>query len=168
MKITKRFALAIGLLMTAWPILAASTEKPLGPVLLTVSGAVTAPNAGHGAQFDLAALDAFPQHVTETDTPWYQSRTRFQGPLGSDLLKAVGAKGTVMRLIALNDYAVEIPLADFMNWPVILATRVNDNVISVRDKGPIFVIYPFDRQPSLYNEVYFGRSIWQLKSIEIR
>ena len=39
--------------------------------------------------------------------------------------------------------------------------------MSVRDKGPIFVIYPFDEAPELYNETYFGRSVWQAVSVEV-
>ena len=40
--------------------------------------------------------------------------------------------------------------------------------LSVRDKGPLFLIYPFDKNPELYNEKYFSRSVWQIKKIEIR
>ena len=39
--------------------------------------------------------------------------------------------------------------------------------MSIRDKGPIFMIYPFDKNPELYNEKYFSRSVWQIKSIEV-
>ena len=37
----------------------------------------------------------------------------------------------------------------------------------VRDKGPLFAVYPFDAQPELRNAVYYSRSAWQLKSIEV-
>ena len=39
--------------------------------------------------------------------------------------------------------------------------------MSVREKGPLFVMYPFDSQPQLRNAVYFSRCIWQLRSIEL-
>jgi hypothetical protein len=39
--------------------------------------------------------------------------------------------------------------------------------MSVREKGPLFVMYPFDEQPALRTSVYFGRCIWQLKAIEV-
>ena len=35
------------------------------------------------------------------------------------------------------------------------------------EKGPLFVMYPFDTQPALRTAVYFSRCIWQLKSIEL-
>ena len=38
---------------------------------------------------------------------------------------------------------------------------------SVRDKGPLFLVYPFDTNPETYNEKYFSRSVWQIKEIEV-
>lgn len=29
------------------------------------------------------------------------------------------------------------------------------------------MIYPFDTNPQLYNEKYFARSVWQIKTIEV-
>lgn len=144
-----------------------ATATPAGPVILTVSGKVRPTDGVSSVTFDLAGLDALPQRVTETATPWHEGHPLFAGPLGSGLLTHVGANGSRMRLTALNDYTVEIPVADFQDWPVILATRIDGKPMAVRDKGPIFVIYPFDQQPNLKNELYFGRSIWQLKAIEI-
>jgi len=37
----------------------------------------------------------------------------------------------------------------------------------VRDKGPLFMIYPFDAQPELRSAVYYSRSVWQLSEIEV-
>ena len=73
----------------------------------------------------------------------------------------------MLRVTALNDYVTEIPVADFRDNPVILATAIDGKSLSVREKGPIFIIYPFDEQPSLNNETYYGRSAWQVKSIEV-
>ena len=164
-------SLALGLLALA--ALGASAQAgtlkpPAGAVVLTVTGKIGETNAGASAQFDMGMLEAMPGRVTETETPWTKGRTRFEGPLGAELLDAVGAKGEMLHIVALNDYAVDVPLADFRKWPVILATRKDGQPMAVRDKGPIFVIYPFDADPSLYNETYFARSAWQVKSIEVR
>jgi hypothetical protein len=56
---------------------------------------------------------------------------------------------------------------DIKDYPVILATRVDGEELSVRDKGPLFVIYPFDEHPDLYNEVIFSRSVWQVASLTV-
>jgi hypothetical protein len=84
------------------------------------------------------------------------------------VLEAVGAAGTKLKVTALNDYSAEVPAEDFIKLDVILALKKNDAYLQVRNQGPIFVIYPFDLNPSLYNEVYFSRSVWQVKSIEVQ
>ncbi|MER2604912.1 MAG: hypothetical protein ABTQ29_03700 [Siculibacillus sp.] len=147
---------------------AATFEAPKATVVLTVSGKIANTNAGEKADFDLAMLEEMPSRVTETETPWTKGRPKFKGVLGSALLDKVGASGTTLHIVALNDYAVDVPIEDFRKWPVILATRKDGETMSVRDKGPIFVIYPFDLDRGLYNEKYFSRSAWQVRSIEVR
>lgn len=158
---------ALQFLVPMAAIHAAELGRPTGEIILTVTGAIDTTNAAGGAEFDLAMLEAMPNHATTTTTPWYDSAHTFTGPLGSDLLAAVGAQGTMLKVTALNDYATEIPVEDFVNYPVILATRLDGTEMSVRDKGPIFIIYPFDEASELNNETYFGRSAWQVKSIEV-
>lgn len=164
----KAAVVAFVALGTCLPAVAGGLSTPQGPPILTVGGSISQTNAGATAVFDLAMLEALPGRVTETETPWTKGRTRFEGPLGSALLDAVGARGTTLHVVALNDYAVDLPVEDFRKWPVILAVRKDGRPMAVRDKGPIFVVYPFDVDPSLYNERIFSRSAWQVKSIEVR
>lgn len=141
--------------------------QPAGRVLVTVSGAIGRTNAEGEARFDLAMLETLPGRRTTTDTPWYDGPRTFSGPLLSALLEAVEAGGRTLRVVALNDYAADIPVEDVKASPVILATRIDDTPLSVREKGPAFVIYPFDLDPTLYNEMIFGRSVWQVVRIEV-
>ena len=140
---------------------------PTGDVVLHVTGKISKTNNGDAADFDMAMLEALAGRTTTTATPWYDATKTFSGPLGSALLDAVGASGTSMKVVALNEYETEIPVSDFTQYPVILATKLDGEAMSVRDKGPIFVIYPFDEMPDLNNETYYGRSAWQVKSIEV-
>lgn len=158
-------ALALALVAAA-P--ARALEKPTGKVVLVVTGAISETNSDHGAEFDMAMLERLPGREAMMKTPWTEGETKFSGPLGREILKAVGAKGTTVVARALDDYSAEIPIEDFVDHETILASRINGAAISVRDKGPLFVIYPFDKEPSLYNEKYFSRSVWQVKAIEIR
>jgi hypothetical protein len=155
----------------AGPARAVTLGQPQGPVILTVRGTgggiVGSPNAGEVADFDLAMLDALPQQETVTETPWYDGPISFSGPLISDILAAAGAEGAGLRAFAVNDYAADIPMEDITTYPVILASRIGGELISVRDKGPLFVIYPFDRHPELVNELIFSRSVWQVKALEV-
>ncbi len=140
----------------------AQTNAPTGPVILTVTG----PD-GAEAMFDLEMIDALDQTVTVVETPWYDGTQEFSGPLISELMAHLDVSGSELSIVAANDYAAAMPWSDIENYPVILATRHNGNTMSLRDKGPLFVIYPFDTYPELRNEVVFSRSVWQVKAIKV-
>ena len=148
--------------------IAQDLAAPTGPVVLTVSGQITRTNGDGVAAFDQAMLDALEQHTTTTATPWLEGVHDFSGPTGAAILEAVGANGDTLQVIALNDYAADVPALDMTEHAVVFATAVDGNRLSVRDKGPLFLIYPFDEQPELFNEVYFGRSVWQIARIDVR
>jgi len=116
---------------------------------------------------DAAAVAAFPTHETITDTPWTDGAPVWSGPLLRDLLAKAGitAKDTV-KVTALNDYAVTMPAADAFSIDVILATKRDGKVLSVRDKGPLFIIYPFAKDDVLRTELIYGRSVWQVRRID--
>lgn len=158
---------AVLALLAAQPAVADTLGKPTGSVILEVSGKIANTNDGARAEFDMAMLNELEGGTTVTSSPWYDGARTFSGPLGKALLRAVGATGTTLRVTALNDYVTEIPVSDFNDFAVLLATEVDGKPMSVRDKGPIFIIYPFDSQPALNNETYYGRSAWQVKSIEV-
>ena len=142
-------------------------EAPAGPVILVVSGKLGNTNVGDEAHFDREMLKALPQHETVTHTPWHDGEVSFVGPLGRDLLEAVGAEATNMHITALNDYAVDVPVEDFMTYDVLLAMSANGRALRVRDQGPIFIIYPFDERPELRNDITINRSVWQVKRIDL-
>lgn len=160
----RRLLLAAGLL----PLAAlARVPAPRGKVLLSITGRISRPNVGDRADFDLAALDALPQHAFSTAAPWYEGRRQFSGPLLRDVLEAVGASGSLLRAAALNDYQVDIPVEDSRRYKVLLATRQEGKTMAVRDKGPLFVIYPFDEGVELRSERYYSRSAWQLRRLHV-
>ena len=142
-------------------------ESPRGTVVLTVSGRVALPNDGPRAVFDMAMLEQMPQSSFTTKTPWYAQPRKFTGPLLRDVLAAAGAQGTTLRALALTDYRVDIPFADAQLHDMLLARLLDDRPMPVRDKGPLFIIYPFDSKPELRNAVYYSRSAWQLKAVEV-
>jgi hypothetical protein len=153
----------------AWPgTWAQALERPSGPVLLTITGRVRKPNAGVSAVFDMAMLERLPQHSFVTRTPWYSTPRKFTGPLLRDVLAACGAQGSTLRALALNDYRVDLPFEDAHRHELLLARLLDDKPMAVRDKGPLFLIYPFDSSAELRSVVYYSRSAWQLKSIEVR
>ena len=154
-------------LLLTTPAVTAELPQPEGAVLLSISGKIRHTNRQNQAAFDRAMLQALPQQTTQTLTPWSEGVNRYQGPLGSALIQAVGAEqASMMRITALNDFSAEVPVSDFLNYPVILALQKNDRYLRIRDRGPLFVIYPFDDHPELKTELHYNRSVWQVRSIE--
>ncbi len=163
--------LLLGLLVAFMPATMAAAQdlaKPTGPVILEIRGNITRTNDAGVARFDLPMLQAMGAEVVTTATPWTEGHTKFDGISGARLLDAVGAKGTKVVAAAINDYKAEIPIEDLRDKGAFLAFAADGKRLTVRDKGPLWLLYPFDAKPDLKTEVYFGRSVWQIKSLEIK
>ena len=142
-----------------------SPIRPLGDPTVLV---IVEPASGRQIELGLVELGQMPQTTIRTKTPWIGQDTSFEGVLVRDVLAAAKVKGASIRARALNDYAVEIPMADLTKYDVLLATRLDGRPMSVRDKGPYWIMYPFDAHAELRTDRYYERAIWQVKSLEIR
>ena len=148
------------------PLWADDLGAAQGEVLLTVSGAIEMTNADGVAQFDLAMLEALGNTVIDTSTIWTDGTQSFQGVPLNALIDRLGIKGEKLRATAINDYAVEIPTSDAVEGGPIIAYRLNGDLMSVRDKGPLWIVYPYDLDQEYRSVVIYSRSIWQLDRIE--
>jgi hypothetical protein len=144
--------------------LAMPTERPI----LTISGKISVTNKDNTAQFDRAMLESLGTEIVETTTPWYNGPVKFEGVSLDKLMKQVGASGDRVAVVALNDYSSEIPIEDFAKYNVILALKRNGEYMPVRDKGPLFIIYPFDSRPELKSQTFYGRAVWQVAKIVVK
>lgn len=121
-------------------------------------------------EMSYADLEALPQQRIETLNNYVQKVTVFEGPLMQDVLKdVVVGPETEVKATAINDYFVTIPASDFLNAPVILAILRDGDRMSVRDKGPIWVIYQtesYSDETDPTSAVVHNRLIWQLRSLE--
>lgn len=147
--------------------LAAELPKPTGKVFLTLSGNIKNTNEEGKAVFDVASLEKLGLESFQTASPWYNGRTTFTGIPMKKLMDYVGAKGSIVKVTALNDYTTVIPLSDFDKYNVILALKINGEYMRVRDKGPLFIVYPYDSKPELNNQVFYSRSAWQVSRMSI-
>ena len=164
----KKILAALLLSVTAFTTADAGTlEAPAGEVILSVTGNVDNTNAGGAADFDMTMLKALAGRSATMETPWTTGATSFDGPLLKAVIEAAGGHGKRLLVKALNDYTAEIPIEDATAYETILAVKMNGAPMSVRDKGPLFLIYPFDKNPEIYNEKYFSRSVWQIREIEV-
>jgi hypothetical protein len=148
-------------------VLADTLATPAGTIMLTISGAITNTNTDGKAQFDLEMLKALGTQEIKTSTIWTEGVQTFVGVPMSNILAAVGADGTTVSATAVNDYSVTIPVEDWVTGGPLLALERDGKPMSVRDKGPIWVVYPYDSSPDLQTEVIYSRSIWQLDRLEI-
>ena len=161
-------------LLPAWrarPAAAAGLVAPAGAPILTVSGAIGNTNAdgrtGRVARFDRDMLEALGTAGFRTSTPWFDTPVRFDGVPMTRLLQEVGALGKTVTAIALNDYTTDIPVTDFRRYGVILALKRDGAYMPVREKGPLFIVYPFDAHPELRSELHYSRSAWQVAELAV-
>ena len=140
---------------------------PIGEIVLTMSGAIGITNSGDTAVFDLAMLQDMPVTTFVTTTVWTDGPQEFSGLELVDLMAALGIEEGTLRATAINDYAVDIPVSDAVEGGPILAYSQNGAIMSVRDKGPLWIVYPYDSNPAYKSEVVYSQSIWQLDRIEV-
>lgn len=143
-------------------------DTPQGPVILTIDGSIGNTNDGSHAVFDHVMLTAIGSQTIATTTIWTEGEQTFTGvPLGA-LVKAVAGVGSTISATAINDYAVDIPAEDWEDGGPIVAYLNNGEPMSVRDKGPLWIVYPYDSSEDFQTEVIYSRSIWQLDRITVK
>ncbi|ELP5727455.1 molybdopterin-dependent oxidoreductase [Vibrio vulnificus] len=140
-----------------------------GEVILTISGKIANKNSPNGLLFDRDKIESFEQVTINTDNHVIASIFSYRGPRLSDLLNYAGitAESREIIVIAWDDYVAKIPIDDITNYPVILATHENGRQMTLDDKGPLFVVYPFTDYSELRFDLYYNRSVWQVREIKV-
>ena len=155
--------------LAATAILPAQAEiaAPKGEVILTVGGNIAETNTPEGAAFDMEMLQALPKSSFETSTTWTEGPHTFEGVPLKAVLDAVGATGGTITATALNNYSVEIPLDVIEDEVPIIAYHIDGETFSRRDKGPLWIVFPYDAGEKYQTELVYGWSIWQLAGLTI-
>lgn len=111
-------------------------------------------------------LKSMPFDEFETTTQWTKDGMQvFKGVSLKDFVAHFDVTEGMMNAIAINDYTVEIPVSDAVENGPIIAYALNGQAMSVRENGPLWVIYPFDQNTAYQSEIYYSRSIWQLDRV---
>lgn len=161
-------ALALpALALAATMVAAVSNGEPADPVVLTVTGEIGQQEGEGQATFDMQMLRAMPQSEIVTSTIWTDGTQVFRGVSLQDFLSEIDARGETVRISAINDYTVDVPVSDATEGAPIIAYELNGAPMAVRDKGPLWLIYPYDADESYRSEVIYARSIWQIDRIEV-
>jgi len=131
-------------------------------VILTVK-------AMKSTDFNLADLQTLPQSTLKTTTPWTEGAHVYEGVLLRDLLKHLGLESAKeISAVALNDYATTLNVSDALKYDVLLALSEDGKLLSRRNKGPIWVVYPLSDHPELDKPTYHSAMIWQLRSLIVK
>ncbi|HEX2552125.1 MAG TPA: molybdopterin-dependent oxidoreductase [Microvirga sp.] len=146
---------------------AAGLAVPKDRPILEIAGSISTTNKDGAAVFDREMLESLGMETITTTTPWHKGQVTFEGVSMAKVMELVGAKGKTVKALALNDYVTQIPMEDFAKFGVILALKRDGEYMPVRDKGPLFIVYPYDSKPELKSQTYYGRSAWQLKRLEV-
>ena len=164
----KSFTLSLcALVISGVASLAANLPEPHGPIVLEISGSIENTNLGKEAGFDVEMMRELDWQTVETHTPFTDGPQVFAGPTLSSVLTYVGASGTQIKATAINDYFVEIPMTDAEDHGVILALEHNGVPMRIRDKGPIWVVYPQSEREAA-NKTFENEMVWQLNRMSIQ
>ena len=144
-------------------LLAFAIPADAGDTILAVTGKVT----GGEINLTLEEIEAMGSASIVTTTPWHEGRTTFEGVPMVKFLEAVGAHGTSAYVQALNDFSIDIPLSDLTRFGAIMAVKTDGSYMEIADKGPLFIVFPYDEVDEVRNALFYARSVWQIHSIEI-
>ncbi|MDA1287029.1 MAG: hypothetical protein O3A08_11495 [Proteobacteria bacterium] len=113
------------------------------------------------------------QHLTQTgiktSNEFVDGVKSFRGPLARlVLLQCKGGTPETLTLTAANDYQIKVQAKEFFDYDVILALSMDGVLLSSRDKGPIWVIYPMSQHAELRDPVFNTGLIWQLNKMDCR
>ena len=142
---------------------------PSGEVILTITGNVSVTNVGDTLQLDMATLERMGLVKYPVLDPYLNEENVYTGLLMSDLARVLGVTGPeeVFQIVALDDYQVNLTLAEFQRWPILLATRNGDEYMTIENSGPTRIIFPYNTHSELDPVKYNDSWIWNVASINV-
>ncbi|WP_071674095.1 hypothetical protein [Nioella nitratireducens] len=158
MTVFQQLGRGVGLCL--WAVIAQAAHAS-EPILLTVSV------DGEDTGFTRSALEALGTAEIETTTIWTDGVQHFSGVPLRALAEMFDVGDSGFRAYAINDYVIDIPLEDARDGGALLALDRDGEPMSLRDMGPIWLIYPYDSDRDFQTEVIYARSVWQLIRLEV-
>lgn len=142
----------------------ATTKSSAEDILLKVTGDIA---GSEEIAFSDSALLELPQIEYATSTIWTDGILTFRGPTLDAVLAAAGAGPGDLELIAANNYRVILPREMIESGAPIIANRIDGNPFSIREKGPLWAIFPYDSDERYQTEEIYALSVWQLVGIRV-
>lgn len=119
-------------------------------------------------RFTRRDLEAMNWHEVQTGNQFITGQGRFRGPRFVEVLSLIGHAGaTRVRLLSAGGDISEIGFAELARYDPILAMEMDGRALTLRDFGPVWVMYPIDDHPELRDSRYNNRLVWQLQVVEL-
>lgn len=136
-------------------------------IVLTVANTTDHANEKVTFAFNMALLDALPQEQFSTTTIWTEGPNTFSGVLLKDVVDVTGLQGNLVTAWAINDYMAEFTVGSLAFNSALIATRHNGETMHPRDKGPLWIVFPYSNGSEFQTEAIFAQSVWQLNRLDV-
>lgn len=144
----------------------ASSVVKQDDTLLSIQVAQDSDCNSSGALLTEEHILALPQQQFTTLHKWSPVAQTFSGPLLEDVLNIYCKDVTSIELSALNNYSLTLDFKLTKQYQPIVAHSINGNRLSIRDKGPLWVMIDHERH-NIKKKNLEGMMIWQLSDIMI-
>lgn len=141
------------------------TQRPSGPLVLTIAGRIGQHNDGARLTLDLATIERAPLVDLTVYEPFEKRDITFRGVWLDELLDlaAADASMSMVRLHALDDYEVVLTAEQVRAGGLLLATMADGKAMTVRKSGPTRLVFR-DTNKAGRNKDHW---IWSLDLITI-
>jgi hypothetical protein len=151
-----RFALLVSLALSVfWLVLSATVRAE--PLSIT----------GPEGEFVLSQEDilAISNQELITATPWTDGNHAFRGAPLAAVLERAGIQRGWVNARGLNHYSINLPLNKVLASHAFLAVHMNGELMRIKDKGPFWIIFPWNDHSELLTRDVRSWSVWQLQSL---
>ena len=163
------------------PTVTAPTDKIISPASLTIGQAVPAPeekpvltltgkistgNQKGALVLDQPTLERLGVRQVRLYEPWIKENTEFRGVWLQDLIAVAGVKPDAVKLhiVALDDYAVDLSLAEVRAGGIMVATRAGDgSTIPIDKGGPTRIVFMDGVKAGVNPDQW----VWSIKTIDV-
>ncbi len=158
-----RRGLLLGCLLTIVSMALPDIVHAEDAVILTVSGRDSETGDLVKRDLSMADIEAMESSVLKTTTIWTSGEHEFRGVTLTELFRSLKIEVPArLRCTALNEYSVELPFSDTRETTVLMAYQFDGAYMRVRDKGPLWIVYP--RDSGIINAA--DKMVWQLRELE--
>jgi hypothetical protein len=158
----------------AGKIISAATLKPgqsipasAGRPVLTMTGKISATNQAGAIAFDQSTVERLGVEQVRLYEPWVKADLEFRGVWLQDLLAVAGvsADATRVHIVALDDYAVDLTLADVRAGGIMLAVRDGGGALLPIDQGgPTRIVFMAGVKAGANADQW----VWSIKTIDVQ